>query len=193
MLAAVIVLAVLLAIAICLLAVLVMRERTRTRSAQLHEQFGREYERTLHDAGNRRNAERELADRQRRHDELHIRPLDPMQRQAFAASWREVQTRFVDEPREAVTDADRLVRDVMAERGYPMADFDRQSADLSVEHADVIGHYRAAHDIQLRDVSGESTTEELREAMVHYRALFESLLAPSEEATSGRSGARSSR
>lgn len=183
MLAAVIVLAVLLAIAICVLAALVIRERERQRTAQLHDRFGPEYERTLDQTGSRRDAEQELGERQRRHEQLQIRPLDAMQRQAFAASWRDVQTRFVDEPREAVADADGLVHDVMTERGYPMADFERQSADLSVEHADVVDHYRAAHGIKLRDADGQASTEELREAMVHYRALFDSLLAAPATAT----------
>lgn len=191
MLAAVIVLAVLLAIAICVLVALVIREREQQRTAQLHERFGPEYDRTIDETGNRRNAERELAERQRRYEQLQIKPLDAMQRQAFAASWRDVQARFVDQPHEAVADADALVHDVMSERGYPMADFERQSADLSVEHADVVDHYRAAHGIRLRESDGNVTTEELREAMVHYRALFDSLLTPSPAAE--RTGARSGR
>src|SRR6185312_9456051 len=142
MLAAVIVLAVLLVIAICLLAMLALRDR---RSTALHQQFGSEYDRAVDQRGNRRDAERDLSERSRRHSQLQIKPLDTMQREAFAASWRTVQARFVEAPREAVADADALVRDVMTERGYPMGDFERQSADLSVDHADVVGHYREAH------------------------------------------------
>jgi hypothetical protein len=181
MLAAVIVLAVLLVIALCALAMLVMRER---RSTALHNRFGSEYDRALDERGNRRDAERELNERTRRHAQLHIKPLDAMQREAFAASWRTTQARFVDGPREAVADADSLVRDVMTERGYPMGDFERQSADLSVDHADVVSHYRAAHRIRLRDADQDghgATTEELRTAMVHYRALFDSLLQDTPE------------
>jgi len=103
-----------------------------------------------------------------------------MQREAFAASWRSVQARFVDEPRESVADADSLVSDVMSERGYPMADFEKQSADLSVEHADVVEHYRLAHNIRALDADHGATTEELRAAMVHYRQLFDSLLATAQ-------------
>lgn len=189
MLAAVIVLAVLLAIAICVLVAFVIREREQRRSAELHQRFGPEYDRTIDETGDRRHAERELAERERRFEQLEIKPLDAMQRQAYAASWRDVQARFVDQPHEAVANADALVHDVMTERGYPMADFDRRSADLSVEHADVVDHYRAAHGIRLREASGDVTTEDLREAMVHYRALFDSLLAPSP--AGAQAGARS--
>jgi hypothetical protein len=175
MLVTVIVLAVLLAIALCILLALALAHR---RSAALHNQFGNEYDRAVDERGSRRDAEHELAERTQRHDQLQIRPLDAMQREAFAASWRSVQARFVDEPREAVADADGLVHDVMTERGYPMGDFERQSADLSVDHSDVVDHYRAAHDIRTRDADGEATTEELRAAMVHYRGLFDSLLSP---------------
>ena len=181
MLAAVIVLAVLLVIAICLLAMLALRDR---RSTALHQQFGSEYDRAVDQRGNRRDAERDLSERARRHSQLQIKPLDTMQREAFAASWRTVQARFVEAPREAVADADALVRDVTTERGYPMGDFERQSADLSVDHADVVGHYREAHDIRMRDADQAghgATTEELRAAMVHYRALFDSLLEPAPQ------------
>jgi hypothetical protein len=190
MLAAVIVLAVLLVLAIAVLLIMGARERSARRSEELHERFGPEYDRTLNQTGSRRDAERELADRTERYEKLQIRPLDAMQREAYAASWRNVQARFVDAPREAVADADALVRDVMTERGYPMGDFERQSADLSVEHADVVGHYRAAHDIRTRDADREVTTEELREAMVHYRALFDSLLAPAPSSARATAGPR---
>jgi len=177
MLAAVIVLAVLLAIAICLLVAMALRER---RSAALHDQFGPEYDRAVDERGSRRQAERDLAERTERHRQLQIRPLDAMQREAFAASWRSVQARFVDEPRESVADADSLVREVMSERGYPIADFEKQSADLSVEHGDVVEHYRLAHNIREVDDDNGATTEDLRAAMVHYRHLFDSLLAPAQ-------------
>lgn len=184
MLAAVIVLAVLLVIAVCALGAVALANR---RSAALHDRFGLEYDRAVGERGNRREAERELLERSRRHDQLQIKPLDAMQREAFAASWRGVQSRFVDAPREAVADADTLVRQVMSERGYPTGDYERESADLSVEHANVVDHYRAAHEIRMRDGDdlrgdGEgATTEELRTAMVHYRALFDALLEPSPQ------------
>ena len=185
MLVAVIVLACLLFIAVCLLALVGMRMRAQ-RSSQLHDRFGPEYDRAVAERGSRHAAERDLAERSRRHDSLEIRPLDDIQRDAFATSWRDVQARFVDEPREAVADADVLVRDVMSERGYPVGDFEQRSADLSVEHADVVDNYRSAHAIRSRDAEGEATTEELRTAMVHYRALFDALLAR-PTATAGRS------
>jgi hypothetical protein len=187
MLAAVIVLACLLCVALCLLAFLGLRMRNQ-RSAQLHDRFGSEYDRSVEEHGGRHAAaERDLVDRSRRHDKLHIRELNDPQRDAFATSWRDVQARFVDQPREAVADADSLVRDVMSERGYPVTDFEQRSADLSVEHADVVENYRAAHAIRSRDAQGQATTEELRNAMVHYRALFDSLLArPTAGARGGR-------
>lgn len=175
MLVAVIVLAVVLVIVLAALAAILL---TRRRTAALHERFGPEYDRVVEKSGDRRAAEQELQQRAQRRQQLNIRPLDAMQREAFAASWRTVQARFVDAPREAVADAESLVRDVIQQRGYPVGEFDQQEADLSVDHADVLNHYRAAHDVALRDSNGEATTEDLRAAMVHYRAMFDSLLKP---------------
>jgi hypothetical protein len=148
----------------------------RRRSSQLQGRFGPEYERTLDESGSRREAESELAARQKRRDKLDIRPLRAASRDRYAESWRGVQTAFVDDPRGAVRDADGLVGRVMQERGYPMDDFEQQAADVSVDHPDVVSNYRSAHDISLRNDDGEATTEDLRQAMVHYRALFEELL-----------------
>jgi len=185
MLVAVIVLAVVLAIVLVALVAVML---TRRRSAALHERFGPEYDRVVEKTGGRRAAEQELEHRTQRREQLNIRPLDAMQREAFAASWRNVQARFVDTPREAVADAEALVRDVMQQRGYPVGEFDQQEADLSVDHADVLNHYRAAHEVAVRDANSEATTEDLRAAMVHYRAMFDSLLKPepSEASAGGR-------
>ncbi len=186
MLVAVIVLAIVLVIVLAALAAMLL---SRRRSAALHERFGPEYDRAVEKTGGRRAAEEELEQRTQRRRQLNIRPLDAMQREAFAASWRTVQARFVDQPRESVADAESLVRDVMQQRGYPIGEFDQQEADLSVDHADVLNHYRSAHEVALRDSNGEATTEDLRAAMVHYRAMFDSLLKP-EPSSAGAGGRR---
>ena len=150
-------------------------QRNRSRARQhLQERFGPEYDRTVEEAGSRRRAEQELAERERRHAELQIRPLSTDRRAHFGTEWTAAQARFVDDPVTAVGDADRLVTELMRERGYPTEHYEEQAAVLSVEHADVIGHYREAHEIGSR--ADQATTEELRRSMVHYRELFEALL-----------------
>jgi FtsZ-interacting cell division protein ZipA len=148
------------------------------RRSDLRSTFGKEYDRTVEDAGDRRTAESELRERRDRVEALDIRPLPAADRDRYAKEWRDVQARFVDEPRPAIDEADDLIGRVMQDRGYPVADFDQRVADISVGHADVVEHYRAAHAIAERDQQDEGTTdtEELRQAMVHYRALFEDLL-----------------
>jgi hypothetical protein len=148
----------------------------RMRSRRLHEQFGPEYERTVETAGDRREAEQDLQSRERRRRDLEIRPLDPGARNAYAKSWRGAQEHFVDAPTQAVGEADALVQQVMQERGYPVGDFDQQARDVSVDHAGVVSEYRAAHAISVLNDSGQASTEQLREAMVHYRTLFGELL-----------------
>ncbi|HET9444563.1 MAG TPA: hypothetical protein VFO65_14655, partial [Acidimicrobiales bacterium] len=118
---------------------------TMYRRQRLQERFGPEYERVVERTGSRREAERALAQRAERHDQLHITPLSPARRSQFSTRWRATQARFVDEPPAALGEADELVQQVMAERGYPVGDFDQQTEDLSVEHADVLDHYRRAH------------------------------------------------
>jgi hypothetical protein len=140
------------------------------------ERFGPEYDRAVGDAGSRSRAEAELAAREERVERLHIRPLETEERARFAASWRMVQTRFVDDPEGAIRDADSLVAEVMEARGYPMGNFQRRAADASVHHPAVVENYRVAHGIAWRHERGQATTEDLREAMVHYRALFQELL-----------------
>jgi hypothetical protein len=148
----------------------------RRRSERLRSQFGSEYRRALDDADDRREAEAKLEARRERVAELEIRPLATSARDGFAQAWREVQARFVDEPEAAISQADDLIGEVMQARGYPVADFEQRVADVSVNHASVVEHYRVAHAIANRETAGIGDTEELRQAMVHYRALFEDLL-----------------
>jgi len=163
----------------------------RQRSEALRTRYGPEYERTVTQVGDKRRAESELVKRQERVAQLDIRPLSAEQWNGYVQQWRAVQTRFVDDPRGAVTDADRLVEDVMKTRGYPISDFDQRAADLSVHHPRVVDNYRAARDIAHRHRRGEATTEDLRQAMVHYRGLFEDLLEDREHAERKDAAARS--
>ncbi len=159
--------------------------RTR-RSRALQERFGPEYDRVAADAPSRRDAEAELREREKRRDELEIRPLDPADRDRYRIRWQDVQARFVDDPAGAVTDADALIQEVMRVRGYPVDDFDTRAADLSVDHPDVVENYRQGHGIAVAHERGKAGTEELRHAMQHYRSLFESLVGTGE-----REGVRS--
>ncbi|WP_230879114.1 hypothetical protein [Planomonospora sp. ID67723] len=155
----------------------VLQQRRRHR---LRERFGPEYERTLQERESRREAEQELLAREERFSSLDIRPLDAGTRESYAKKWTEVQERFVDAPGFAVTEADHLVTSVMAERGYPTDDFEQRIADLSVAHGRTLDHYRRAHEISGRAARKQASTEELRQAMVHYRALFQELLEAEE-------------
>jgi hypothetical protein len=147
------------------------------RRRSLRNRFGPEYDRTVEDAPTRREAEAELRDRERRHDELEIRPLSAADRGRYLREWERVQADFVDDPGTAVAEADELIQRVMRDRGYPVEDFDQRAADLSVEHADVVEHYRTGHAVARRHARDEADTEQLRQALVHYRALFDALLA----------------
>lgn len=158
------------------IALIVSRRRAQQRSAALREHFGPEYDRLVEQHGDRTRAERELRSRQKRLEQLDIHLLSAEQCEKFGDAWSEVQKRFVDDPSGAVNDADRLVKDVMKARGYPMGDFEQRVADLSVEHANVIDHYRAARALAQANANGQASTEDLRQAMVHYRALFTDLL-----------------
>jgi hypothetical protein len=150
----------------------------RRRRTALREQFGPEYERTVRATGDRKHAERELEHRAERVRKLDIRPLAPEQRARFAEEWRLVQARFVDAPTDAISDADLLVTEAMRAKGYPTGDFEQRAADVSVDHPRVVEHYRAARAIATDSKRGAASTEQLRQAMVHYRALFEDLLEP---------------
>ncbi|MEV7571273.1 hypothetical protein [Streptomyces tanashiensis] len=152
--------------------VLNMRRRKRLR-----ERFGPEYDRTVDDAGSKRAAEYDLGTREKRHEALDIKPLSSGARERYSDRWRGVQEEFVDRPEGAVHDADRLVSSLMHERGYPTEGFEQQTRDLSVEHGHTLEHYRAAHEINTLSSSQQATTEQLRGAMVHYRALFDELLS----------------
>ena len=155
--------------------VLYMRKRKNTR-AGLRDRFGPEYDRAVKQHGSERKAEAKLADRETRVDKLKIRDLDLTERERYVAQWQAVQSRFVDYPKGAVTEADELVSSLMQTRGYPVADFDQRAADISVDHPRVVENYRSAHNIALRLGSGEASTEELRTAMIHYRSLFDELV-----------------
>ncbi len=169
----VIVLAVALVAALGVAAWLYMQQQ---RSKTLQNRFGPEYDRALSTHSNTSEAERELKDRTERVEQLHIRALDNDERDRYAGRWQSTQAQFVDDPTGATQDADALVGEVMATRGYPVGDFDQRAADVSVNHPRVVEHYRAAHTIALRNAGGDADTEELRQALVHYRALFEDLL-----------------
>ena len=162
--------------AVVVLAAIVWSAYTSRRRKGLQDRFGSEYDRTVADAPSKREAESELSERQKRRDELEIRPLEQSARDRYASEWHNAQAKFVDDPEGAVGDADRLIQQVMRERGYPVEDFDQRANDLSVDHPEVISNYRAAHGISIANERGNASTENLRTAMVHYRALFEELL-----------------
>jgi hypothetical protein len=148
----------------------------KKQSARLQERFGPEYDRTVGELGGRTEAESELKAREKRVEHLTIAPLAPAEAARFTQAWTALQSRFVDNPKGVVIQADQLVRELMLKRGYPMGDFERRAADISVDHPAVVEHYRAAQAIAVRDERGEADTEELRKAVVHYRVLFDDML-----------------
>ena len=156
------------------------------RRRSLRQTFGPEYDRTVAEEQSRSAAERELRDRERRHAELTLRPLNPADRDRFAKQWQAVQAQFVEDPAAAVVAGDDLVTRLVAARGYPTKDYDDQLAYLSVEHARTLGHYRDAHEIFERGQRSEASTEELRQALVHYRALFAELLEAADNGAAPR-------
>src|SRR5215212_3436358 len=162
-------------VAVVVLGVIWRASRAR-RTSSLQDAFGGEYDRTVEESGDRREAERELRERQKQHDELDIRPLSPAARDGYVRRWQSTQTRFVDDPKGAVAEADALVQDVMQERGYPAKDFDRRVADISVAHPDLVEKYRTADGIARASERGEASTEDMRHSVRHYRALFAELL-----------------
>ena len=164
------------ALAVLAIAALVVWATQRRRSAELRQRFGPEYERTVEGAHDRREAEKELRAREERVNALEIRPLQPAARDRYEERWREVQAMFVDDPASAVDQADTLIGEVMRARGYPVGDFEQRAADISVNHPQVVDHYRTAHSIAVQHRSGDGATEQLRQAFVHYRALFAELL-----------------
>jgi hypothetical protein len=146
------------------------------RTARLRQKFGSEYERVVEESGGKSKAESRLQDRTKRMDAIAIQPLRPEDRMRFVEAWRKVQADFVDSPKDAVGHADALLTEIMSTRGYPTGDFEQRSADLSVDHPAVVQNYRAGHAIALRQAAGGGDTEELRQAMIHYRALFDDLV-----------------
>ena len=159
---------------------LFMRKR---RTARLRNQFGGpEYSRAVKEGGNQRRAENRLEKRAERVESFHIRALALADHARFLESWRKVQGHFVDSPGGAVTEADQLLGDVMSLRGYPVSDFEQRAADISVDHPLVMENYRAGHGIAIRQTLGQASTEELRQAMIHYRTLFEELVGQPEKA-----------
>ncbi|HEY2049694.1 MAG TPA: hypothetical protein VGH03_10140 [Caulobacteraceae bacterium] len=168
-----IVIAVVVVVVLLVAAFLIWRRREQT--GKLRDQFGPEYARAVEQTGSRTKAEAELRERQARVSALPLRDLSAQDRARFGDAWTRVQAEFVDDPPAAVVHADVLLGDVMKTRGYPVADFDQRAADISVDHPVVVENYRAAHDIALRHMSGQATTEDLRQAMIHFRRLFEEL------------------
>jgi FtsZ-interacting cell division protein ZipA len=159
--------------AIVIVALLLAR---RNKALALQRRFGKEYERTVTERGSEREAQAILEQRQKRVAHFNIRKLSPAERDRYAEAWRRVQSRFVDDPKGAVIEADDTVISVMREEGYPMSDFAQRTADLSVDYPNVVQNYRAAHEIAVRHREGRATTEDLRQAMIYYRSLFEELL-----------------
>ena len=151
------------------------------QSRKLKQRFGPEYDRTVEAAGGRREAERELHEREERRSKLDIKPLPAEARERYLEQWGELQRRFVDTPAEAVRDAHAVVTNLMRDRGYPVEDFEQRAADISVDHPEVVEDYRAANRITTDTEQGQASTEELRQAMVHFRSLFDRLLETSTD------------
>jgi hypothetical protein len=177
---------VIIVVAVVVLGLLAWFGWMQLRRKQLRERFGPEYERALEEGQDRRTVERELAEREKRHADLDIRPLDAAAQDRYAQQWERIQARFVDDPGGAVTEADRLVTVVMRERGYPTDGYEQQIELLSVRHATAVGHYRSAHDLVVRGNGDRASTEDLREAMTHYRAMFEDLVTDVDDRTGRR-------
>jgi len=174
------------AAAIVVLVWLLVRKK---RTERLRDRFGPEYDRVVRSTGDPRRAEARLAERAKRVEKFPLRPLSSEDRKRFSDRWRAVQARFVDDPSGAASDGDALIQEVMKARGYPVGDFEQRAADLSVDHAGVVQNYRAARDVAQRNRRGEATTEDLRQALVHYRNLFQELLEePGENLKEARHG-----
>ncbi len=157
-------------------AVLAVIFTRRNRAKALQDHFGPEYDRTVQALGDEKKARAELKERQKHVEELDIRPLSANERERYRADWAAVQSKFVDEPGQAIVDADRLIMEVMQLRDYPVSDFEQRAADISVNYPELVSNYRAARVIALKNEQYEANTEELRQAMIYYRSLFEELL-----------------
>ncbi|HEY3136260.1 MAG TPA: hypothetical protein VGL29_09555 [Blastocatellia bacterium] len=163
-------------VAVAAIAVAVWMYLQKNQTKRLQSRFGPEYDRLAAVEGDRGRAEKTLHEREKRVEKFNLFPLSPENRDLFARAWQQAQAGFVDDPRSAVVNADKLVNEVMKARGYPMGDFEQRAADISVDHSSVVTNYRVAHEIALRDSGGETSTDELRTALLHYRMLFEDLL-----------------
>ena len=160
---------------------IVMAMMRKRRTKELQSQFGPEYDRTMESADSRRKAESERAARRERREQLDIRPLSSAARERYTAQWQTVQAQFVDNPSGAVGSADQLIQSVMADRGYPVDDFESRASDVSVDHPHVVENYREGHRLAAQTANGNGSTEELRQAMRHYRALFDELVEPESD------------
>jgi hypothetical protein len=169
------------AVALGLVAIGAWLYTRRKQSHRLQEHFGPEYDRTVNELGSRTKGESELKAREKRVERLEILPLAPPEAARFSEAWQALQGRFIDNPKGVVVQAEQLVRELMEKRGYPMGDFERRAGDISVDHPDVVANYRSAQAIAMRDQKGTADTEELRKAVVHYRALFDELLQVREQ------------
>jgi hypothetical protein len=172
--------------ALAIVAVVTVKALRDHRSKTLRERFGPEYDRTLESGESKKDAEAELAARAERRDKLEIRPLPTAARDRYLGEWQSVQARFVDDPEGAVRDADMLIQSVMRDRGYPMDDFEQRAADVSVDHPQVVENYRQGHKLARASALGEGTTEDLRQAMQHYRSLFDELVEQTTDAPLSR-------
>ena len=170
--------AIVIVLLLVVIAVIVAVAGARRRSSRMQAQYGEEYERTLRATGSRSTAEAELRSREKRHKGLQIRPLPGGVREGYAAQWKMIQARFVDEPRQALDDADKLLHQVMLARGYPLQDANAQASDLSVEYGPIVGDYRKASTITAASRDGGASTEDMRQAFVLYRSMFDALLDP---------------
>ena len=160
------------------LAVVVWQAMARKKTGHLQDRFGPEYDRTVGKAESKRDAESELEAREERRQQLEIRPLSEAARERYLDRWQAVQAQFVDDPRTAVASADSLIQSVMEEQGYPVEDFEQRAADVSVDHPHVVENYRQGHNLAKASADGSDSTENLRQAMRHFRALFEELVEP---------------
>ena len=169
-------------IAVAVVAVVAVFVYLRHRSHRLRSRFGPEYTRAVEETGSKYRAESKLEKLEKRVEKLSIRPLQPEEVNRFRDSWRVIQAGFVDDPRTALSSADRLIGEVMSARGYPLADFEERAAEISVNNALVVEHYRAGHQIALKHAESRASTEDMRQAMIHYRILFDDLVSAPEAA-----------
>jgi hypothetical protein len=174
------------AAAVLIVAMVAWGMMKRKQTKQLQSQFGPEYERTVEAADNKKTAESELAARRERREQLDIRPLSSAARERYVHQWQIVQVQFVDNPSGAVATADQLIQSAMADRGYPVEDFETRAADVSVDHPDVVENYRQGHRLAQKSADGDRSTEDLRQAMRHYRVLFDDLVEPTVDEPTAR-------